>query len=126
MNAIELVLVGALLANSAPAKARTFIGWLSDESCAMARAKDGVFAPTNPDCAKRCIQAGKTVGFISADEKAVFKVRNYHKAIEDLGWRLELTADLDEDSKELTVQSVKRLEQQGAMCGRPVKKSPKP
>lgn len=126
MNAIVLGLIALISVGLAPAdKSRTFIGWLSDESCATARATGGVFTPTNPDCAKRCIESGKAVVFISENDKALFKVSDYPKAKDDLGWHLELSGVLDEDTKTLSVQSVKRLEYQGAMCGRPTKSQPR-
>ena len=128
MDMKQLALLGglaALLATASGAqdKAPTFTGWFSDEGCATARVAEGLIGPTNPDCAKKCLESGKAAVFISEKEKAMFKVAGYTHVKEDLGWHVEITAKLDEGSKTLSVHSVKRLEYVGAMCGRPIKQT---
>jgi hypothetical protein len=125
----QLILMGtlAVLLTALPGrgddKTTTFTGWFSDEGCATGRVAEGLIGPTNPECAKRCLESGKAAVFISEKEKALFKVAGYTHAKDDLGWHVEITGKLDAGSKTLAVQSVKRLEFVGAMCGRPIKKS---
>jgi len=104
-------------------KITTFTGWFSDEGCATGRVAQGLIGPTNPECAKRCLESGPAAVFISEKEKALFKVAGYTHAKDELGWHVEITGKLDEGSKTLSVQSIKHLEFVGAMCGRPIKKA---
>ena len=55
-------------------KSVTWTGWFSDSQCATARAKSGVFTPTNPDCAKKCMENGSAVVFISAPAQALYTI----------------------------------------------------
>ena len=93
-------------------------GWFSDSQCATARAAAGSFSATNPDCAKKCIENGSAPVFISEQERAVFKIKNYSSALDDLGYYLEITGVVDEAEKTISVEKVKRLSQEGAACTR--------
>lgn len=110
--------------NSAPREV-AWTGWFSDERCAAGRAKSGAFTATNPDCAKRCITEGAAPVFISEQAQAIFKIRNYPAAVDDLGYHLEIKATLDEENHTLSIDSVKRLAYEGASCARPKKAGPK-
>lgn len=101
------------------AASRTWTGWFSDEKCARARANSGAYTATNADCARRCIDGGAAVVFIAEQEKALYGVKNYAAAKDDLGYKIEITGTLDEQTQTLTVQSVKRLEVVGPSCSRP-------
>jgi hypothetical protein len=111
----SLVSSGAAVDN----KSVTWTGWFSDSQCATARAKSGVFTPTNPDCARKCIENGSAVVFISEQAQALYTVKGYASAVDDLGYRLEIQASIDNGAKILTVHSAKRLEYKGASCARP-------
>lgn len=100
----------------------TLTGWFSDEGCAGGRANGGAYTATNPDCARKCIEKGSPVVFIAEREKAVFLVKDYAGAKDDLGYKVEVTATLDEDAKTMAVQSVKRMEPVVLSCSRPRKK----
>lgn len=98
---------------------RTWTGWFSDEKCARARANSGTYTATNADCARRCIEGGAAVVFIAEQEKVLYMVKNYPTAKDDLGYQIEVTGTLDDQTQTLTVQSVKRLEAVGPACARP-------
>jgi hypothetical protein len=104
-------------------KTVTLTGWLGDEKCAPARLTAAKLGPTNPECSKTCIEKGAAVVFISETGREILKLRNYPNAIDDLGFKLEVTGSLDESAKTLTVTSVKQLNFEGAACSRPPKKT---
>jgi hypothetical protein len=114
-----LFLAGVPAMLGAQTKTVTWTGWFSDAQCAPARVKSGVIAPNNPECVKSCIQKGAAAVFLSEQAKAMFKVKDYPDVIADLGWRLEITASLDEAAGTISIQKVNRLSYQGASCGRP-------
>jgi hypothetical protein len=112
-------------ATGAEEKNVTWTGWFSDLECAAARASGGKFGPTNPDCARNCIQKGTPPAFISEQAKAVFVVKDYPGAIDDLGYRVEVQATVDSSAKTLVIRKVTRLEYQGPACARPRKPAPR-
>ena len=111
--------------SAAETKSVTWTGWFSNLSCAAARAKSGTFTETNPDCAKRSIEHGEAAVFISEQAKALFQVKDYAGLIDDLGYHLEVTANVDDAAGTISIRSVKRLEYQGASCSRPKKAAAK-
>jgi hypothetical protein len=119
MRSTILVLLLTLgVGGRAGAVVTTWTGWFSDEACARARANSGVYTATNPDCARTCIEKGGAVVFIAEQEKAIYIVKNYAGAKDDLGYKIEVTGTLDDEARLLTVQSVKRLQYVGASCSR--------
>jgi len=96
----------------------TWTGWFSDEKCASARAANGIFSATNPDCARSCIEKGSAPVFISEQAKAIFRVKDYSSVFEDLGYHIEIQAVVDEAAKTIRISNVKRLAYQGAACAR--------
>jgi hypothetical protein len=106
-------------------KTVTWTGWFSDVHCARATNTSGAVAPNNPVCAKECIQKGTAPAFISEQAKAVFEVKDSPSVIDDLGYHLEVEAKVDEAAKTIVIQKVKRLEAQGASCGRKKKSEKK-
>ena len=107
------------------ADATTLTGWFSDEQCAAPRVKAGFIGPTNPDCAKKCIDNDARAVFISEQHKRLFFVKNYASVTEDLGYKVEVTGRIDEASGTISLTAVKRLDYEGAACSRPRKRSPK-
>jgi hypothetical protein len=99
----------------------TWTGWFSDRQCATPRVSRGVIGPNNPDCVKRCIDEGVTPVFISEQAKALFEVKDYPAVKDDVGYHVELTGIVDETAKSISVRSVKRLSDTGALCGLPKK-----
>jgi hypothetical protein len=112
---VLLFLAGAAGAQCSPV---TWTGWFSDIQCATARASQGLYGPTNPECAKTCIQDGKAPVFISEQSKAIYKVTGYSGVVDDLGYHVEVTADLNSADKTISIRSVKRLSYEGAACQR--------
>ena len=104
---------------SAETKTVTLTGWFSDEGCAKGRVASGAIGPTNPECAKQCLDRGAQAVFISEQGREMLKVTGYEKAKDDLGYRVEITGVPDPAAKSISVQSVKRIgEYQGAACAR--------
>ena len=97
-------------------------GWLSDEGCAGGRAKSGRYTGTNPDCAKKCVSEGKKIVFVDPDHKRLLTIANQDSAKERVGDYVEITGEVDEESKTLQVDSLKLLEKGRAMCDIPAKK----
>ena len=54
--AITFVLGG--LAAHAESRTVTWSGWFADQRCVAPRAAKGVFTPSNPECARKCIEEG--------------------------------------------------------------------
>jgi hypothetical protein len=102
-------------------KTITWTGWFSDSQCALARANSGTFTATNPECAKRCIQNGSAPAFISEQAQAVFTVKDYPAVTDDLGFRVEVVAKVDEAAKTLSIKKVTRLSEVVLACQRPRK-----
>jgi len=117
----------AFLPTLAPAETKTvtWTGWFSDSKCAVARASSGTFTATNPECAKTCIEKGAAAVFISEQAKAVFKVKDYSNVIDDLAYRVEINAKLDDASRTLSIEKVTRLEYNAPACYRPKMRAPK-
>ena len=94
-------------------------GWFACEKCTAARAANGDLHPSNPVCAKECIRKGSEPVFISEQGKELLKVRNYASVTDDLGYHVEVTGEVDEASKSISIAGVKKLEYEGAACSRP-------
>jgi hypothetical protein len=122
ISLIALTLAGV---DNAEENSVTWTGWFSDLKCASARAAAGTFSGTNPDCARSCIEKGAAPVFISEQAKAIFQVKDSSSVIEDLGYHIEVQATVDEATKMIRIQKVKRLAYQGAACARPKKSSEK-
>lgn len=104
-------------------KAVTLTGWFSDESCAKARLAAGVVGPTNPVCAKRCIDQGKRVVFIDEKGKDVLEVREFPSAEEYLGYYIEITGTISGSSNTILVRTARKLSQIHSFCSIPKKRS---
>ena len=92
-------------------------GWFSDANCGLGRANGGSVSPTNPECSKRCIKEGAPAVFISETAKAVFVVQDYADVLDDLGYRVEIQARVNESAKTIQIDKVKRLEPVKLACG---------
>jgi hypothetical protein len=95
-------------------------GWFSDESCAKGRVEAGRIGPTNPDCAKKCLEKGAAPVFISEQGKELLRVNGSFDVRKDLGYHIELTGQLNAASKTISIQQVKRIGGYvGPACTRP-------
>jgi len=111
----------SLLASSQNAP-KTLTGWFADEGCAKGKVASGIIGPTNPECARTCIEKGNRVVFISEQGKEMLYLKDYPiaSAIQQLGYRIEITGTENSDTKTLSVATVKRIgEYQGPACARP-------
>lgn len=123
MNRISIALLVFAWATSAAGKDVTWTGWFSDLHCATAR---HVIAQGNPDCAETCIQKGEPPAFISEQAKAIFRVKDSRSVLDDLGYRVEVRASVDEAAGTVVIHSVKHIsDYQGPACARPRKSNPK-
>ena len=121
MKLLRLTIICACLARG-QADTVTLTGWFSDEGCARGRVASGAISPTNPDCAKKCLDKGAQAVFISEQGKEMVKVAGYANVRDDLGYHLEITGIPDSATKTISVKSVKRIgEYQGPSCARPKK-----
>ena len=116
---MKYLLAVLLLVSSSFAK-DTFNAWVSDESCATSRVKDGVFTGTNPDCARRCVSEGKKIVLISESKKMLFHVDNPELLKSEIGNLVEVSGTISGDK--VHVDSVKQVEAGRAVCARPRKK----
>lgn len=105
----------------AQTKTMTWTGWFSDKGCATGRVAAGDISPNGVACAKKCLNEGATPVFISEQAKALFEVLDHPKVIDDVGYHVEITADVDEKAKTVSVKSVKRLSEVVQMCALPKK-----
>ena len=115
------VWLAGLFAGTAPAGPATvkLTGWFACEKCTAARVAKGDIRPSNPVCAKECIDKGDEAVFLSEQEKSSLKVRKYASATEDLGYHVEVTGAVDAAAKTIAIESVKRLSYEGASCAGP-------
>ena len=94
-------------------------GWLSDEQCARGRASGGVYTGTNPDCAKQCVAKGAKIVLIMPDQERVLDIANQAAAKSHIGDYVEVTGDVDQETKTLRIDSLKMLAEGRAKCDLP-------
>lgn len=114
-----IVIVLALLLAQAAAEPPTLRGWLSDESCARARADSGTYTGTNPDCAKRCVSQGKKIVLIDPSARRVLAIENQEAARGNIGDEVEIAGSVDSNKNALHIDSIKLVAHGAAMCSRP-------
>jgi hypothetical protein len=114
-------LAGVLFAGASSAGPATvkLTGWFACNKCTAPRVAKGEIRPSNPVCAKECIDKGEEAVFLSEQGKESLKVRNYASAASDLGYHVEVTGVIDPAAKTIAIESVKRLSYEGASCARP-------
>jgi hypothetical protein len=98
-------------------------GWFACEKCAASRVAKGDLRPSNPECAKQCIEKGDNAVFIDEQGKQLLRVKGYASVTGDLGYHVEVTGRIDSSSPTIVVESVTKLGDAGASCARPVKKT---
>jgi hypothetical protein len=103
----------------------TLTGWFACNKCTRARVAAGNIRPSNPICAKECIEKGDDAMFLSEEGKESLKVRDYAGLTEDLGFHVEVTGVIDKAAGTIKIESVKKLSYEGAKCARPPKQSKK-
>ena len=108
---ISIVLSGALLcsAGSSASASRTIRGWFSDESCARQKVDAGKIEPTKTDCARKCLEKGVKLVFISETDKKLFIVSNPENFKANIGSYVELTGTTNDADQTIRIDSVKKL-----------------
>ena len=91
-------------------------GWLSDEACARPRANNGIFTPTNPDCARDCVAKGENVVLILADRKQIVRLVRSDLIRANVGNYVNLTVHPAPGSTQMMVDSLKTLTVGRARC----------
>jgi hypothetical protein len=82
--------------------AAEWVGYLADEKCAAGgkAASEG-----HAGCAKKCVEGGQAVAFVSEADKKVYKISNQAAVTKHVGHKVTLTGKLEGDSIE--VENVK-------------------
>ena len=122
MASLALLAASGLGPRPAGAENQVLRGWISDEGCAPGRARGGVYTGTNPDCAKRCVSEGKKMMFVDPDHKRLLVIVNQEAAKENIGDYVEISGEVDKESKTLQIAALKLIEKGRAMCDLPKKK----
>jgi len=98
------------LAETPAPKKETIRGWLSDEHCASSKARDGIYAATNPECAKECVAKGYKIVLIDPEQKRILLVTDQDRAEKNLGDYVEVTGLVDAQANSIKPESIKFLE----------------
>src|SRR5437867_10799548 len=106
---VSLVLGLGVVPSASGAQGKTLHGWLSDERCAGERARGGNYTATNPDCAKKCVAKGAKIVLIVPDLKKILNIANQEAAKNNIGDYVELTGNVDQQSKVVRIDSLKML-----------------
>jgi hypothetical protein len=128
LNKIILVGLAAMLSTGAvrpPTFAppvHTWTGWFSDQQCAREPTADELVRPNGTECVKQCLLKGSPAVFLSEQTNAIYKVLDHPGVREDVGYRVEVAATVDETAKTVSIRSVKRLSEVTAMCLLPKKR----
>ncbi len=115
---VALLTVGAA---KLPAETTKLTGWFACEKCTASRVAKGDLRPSNPDCARQCIDKGSEAVFISEQGKELLKVRNHSSVKDDIGYKVEVTGDIDRNAATILIKTVTKLAEEGASCVRPAK-----
>ena len=128
MNRIILASFAAILTTGAirtPASEpsiQTWTGWFSDQQCAREPKSDEAIAPNGTECVKQCLLKGSAAVFLSEQTNAIYKVLDHKGVRDDVGYRVEVVAAVDEKANTVSIRSVKRLSEVTAMCLLPKKR----
>ncbi len=115
-----LLTVSSLAAQPRQMTTETWTGWFSDKQCARVTPGEAP-RPNGTACVKKCLDEGSPAVFISEQAKGIYEVRGYASVKDDVGYRLEITGDVNEETRTVFVKSVKRLSEVTAMCLLPKK-----
>jgi len=100
----------AVLAQTPTSPSETIRGWISDEHCAGSKARDGVYAATNPECTKECVAKGYKAVLIDPKGKRVLVITDQDMAKKNLGNYVEVTGRVDARANTIKPESIKFLE----------------
>lgn len=94
---------------------RIWTGWFSDKQCARVT-PDEAPRPNGTACVKKCLAEGSPAVFISEQAKAIYTVLEPASVPKDVGYHVEITGEVDEKAKIVSVKSVKRLSEVPNIC----------
>jgi hypothetical protein len=94
---------------------KTWTGWFSDKQCARVT-PDEAPRPNGTACVKKCLADGSPAVFISEQAKGVYLVVEQASVAKDVGYHVEITGEVDEKAKTVSLKSVKRLSAVPAIC----------
>jgi hypothetical protein len=106
---------------SAPSE-HTWTGWFSDEQCAREPKADEAVRPNGTACVKQCLLKGSAPVFLSEQTNAIYRVLDHPSVRDDVGYRVEVVAAVDEKAKTVSIRSVKQLSEVTPMCLLPRKR----
>jgi hypothetical protein len=118
----SLVTIALAMPPRTTSKTEVVRGWLSDEQCAKGRAESGTYTATNPSCAKECVAKGKKIVLVDPRVKRILVISNPEIAKKNVGDEVEITGQVDAQTKTLHADSLKFLEKGSALCAAPAKK----
>jgi hypothetical protein len=112
---LALVVLFMTTTVGAQSKPVTWTGWFSDKGCA--RITPGEYPrPNGTACVRKCLKEGTVPVFISEQMRAIYEVRDVASVTDNVGFHLEINAEVDEKAKTVSVKSVKRLSEVTASC----------
>lgn len=77
------------------------VGWVVDEKCAAEKgASEG-----HADCAKKCVESGQAIVFLTDADKKIYKIDNQDAVKDHVGAKVTVDANVTGDS--IHVNSVK-------------------
>lgn len=85
---------------------QTLKGQISDSMCGKSHAGMGTMGKNPKDCTVGCVKAGGKYVFVSGDKVYDIKNQNFAALATNAGSNVQLTGDLDEDGKTITVTKV--------------------
>ena len=117
-----LILAAVVPSRAVPERTMTRTGWFSDEGCAAAKLKADDITPNGTACVKRCLDDGALAVFVDPAARAMYQVKGFAAVKDHVGYYLEVTGTISEDTGTISITTVKRLGDVIQMCGRPRKK----
>lgn len=114
--------IGAVRPPASAPTVQTWTGWFSDQQCAREPKADEAVRPNGTECVKQCLLKGSPAVFLSEQTNAIYKVLDHPGVRDDVGYRVEVAATVDERAKTVSIRSVKRLSEVTAMCLLPKKR----
>ena len=112
---VAVLLAASWSADPPETTTTTWTGWFSDKQCARVTPGEAP-RPNGTACVKKCLAEGSAAVFISEQAKAVYGVRDYPSAANDVGFHLEITGEVDEKARTVSIRSVKRLAEIPNIC----------
>ena len=91
--------------NKAMGKAQNITGWVADEKCGTSK----VGTQAGSDCAKKCIESGQKIVFVTEKDKKVWQVDNPEALKGHEGHHVKLNAHVNNDAGSIHVESVKMM-----------------